>query len=49
MTSGSLPGELKIYVQRLNDILDALERRDLKELESVFERANNSFFDGPTG
>ena len=49
MTSGSLPGELRTYIQRLQDILDALERQDLKQLESVFERANNSVFDGPHG
>jgi prephenate dehydrogenase len=47
MTSGSLPGELKTYIQRLQDTLDALERKDMKRLESVFERANKSVFDGP--
>jgi prephenate dehydrogenase len=47
MTSGSLPGELKTYIERLNEILDALERKDLKQLESVFERANKSVLDGP--
>jgi prephenate dehydrogenase len=47
MTSGSLPGELKTYIQRLHDILDALERKDLKQLEAVFERANKSVLDGP--
>jgi len=49
MTSGALPGELNAYIQRLHDILDALERRDMKKLESVFERANKSVFDGPHG
>jgi prephenate dehydrogenase len=47
MTSGSLPGELKIYIEQLNGILDALERQDLKQLEAVFERANRSVLDGP--
>jgi prephenate dehydrogenase len=47
MTSGSLPGELKTYIQRLHDLLDALEKKDMKLLESVFERANKSVFDGP--
>jgi prephenate dehydrogenase len=47
MTSGSLPGELKTYIQRLHDMLDALERKDMKRLESVFERANKSVFDDP--
>jgi len=47
MTSGSLPGELKTYIQRLHDMLDALERKDMKRLESIFERANKSVFDGP--
>jgi prephenate dehydrogenase len=47
MTSGSLPGELKIYIQRLHEMLDALEQKDMKRLESVFERANKSVFEGP--
>lgn len=47
ITSGSLPGELKNYIQRLHDILDALERKDLKQLESVFERANKTVSDDP--
>jgi prephenate dehydrogenase len=47
VTSGSLPGELRTYIQRLLDILDALERKDLKQLESIFERANKSVLDGP--
>lgn len=41
-TSGSLPDELRAYIQRLLDILDALERKDLKHLEAVFQRANRS-------
>ncbi|HET9131752.1 MAG TPA: prephenate dehydrogenase/arogenate dehydrogenase family protein [Terriglobia bacterium] len=44
LTSGSLPGELKSYIQRLQDMLDALEHKDMKRLESVFERANKSVF-----
>jgi prephenate dehydrogenase len=47
VTSGSLPGELKTYIQRLQDMLDALEKKDMKRLESVFERANKSVFGGP--
>ena len=47
MTSGSLPGELRTYIQRLHEILDALESKDMKKLESVFERANRSVLDGP--
>jgi len=47
MTSGSLPEELKTYIQRLHEMLDALEQKDMKRLESVFERANKSVFDGP--
>ena len=47
LTSGSLPAELKSYIQRLNDMLEALERKDMQRLESVFERANKSVFDGP--
>ena len=47
MTSGSLPAELKTYIQRLHDILDALEKKDMKRLESVFERANKSVLEGP--
>ena len=47
MTSGSLPGELKTYIQRLHDMLDALEEKDMKRLESIFERANKSVFDDP--
>jgi prephenate dehydrogenase len=42
LTSGSLPGELRVYIQRLHDMLDALEHKDVKRLESVFERANKS-------
>jgi prephenate dehydrogenase len=42
-TSGSLPDELKIYIERLHDILDALERKDLDRLEIIFERANRNF------
>jgi prephenate dehydrogenase len=47
MTSGSLPAELKTYIQRLHEILDALEKKDMKRLESVFERANKSVLEGP--
>ena len=44
LTSGSLPGELNTYIQRLQDVLDALEHKDIKRLESVFERANKAVF-----
>jgi prephenate dehydrogenase len=44
LTSGPLPGELKIYIHRLQDMLDALEQQDMKRLESIFERANRSVF-----
>jgi len=47
MTSGALPAELEVYIQRLRDILDALERKDLNQLESIFLRANKSVLDGP--
>jgi prephenate dehydrogenase len=43
-TSGFLPDELRAYIQRLQDMLDALEHQDMKRLESMFERANKSVF-----
>jgi prephenate dehydrogenase len=46
LTSGSLPDELRIYIQRLHGILDVLERKDMAELEAVFQRANASALDG---
>jgi prephenate dehydrogenase len=46
LTSGALPDELRIYIQRLHGILDVLERKDLQELEAVFQRANASAQDG---
>src|SRR5262249_14918734 len=45
ITSGSLPEELRLFVQRLRFVLDALERGDQKalaELEAIFERANHA-------
>ena len=42
LTSGSLPAELRAYIFRLHEILDALERKDLKQLEALFERANRN-------
>ncbi len=45
LTSGSLPGELKAYIQRLQSILDLLERNDVQQLEIIFERANKSVLD----
>jgi prephenate dehydrogenase len=41
-TSGSLPRELRLFADRLRSVLDALERGDMKELERMFERANNA-------
>lgn len=41
-TSDSLPDELRSYIQRLHDMLDALEKKDLKKLEAVFQRANRA-------
>ena len=49
VTSGSLPEELRTYIQRLHEILDALDRKDLKQLEAVFERANRSIMSSPNG
>ena len=46
LTSGSLPDELRIYIQRLHGILDVLERKDTAELEAIFQRANASALDG---
>ena len=41
-TSGSLPEELRSYVTRLSAVVDALDAGNMKELESIFERANRS-------
>ena len=39
-TSGSLPMELRLFSDRLNSVLDALDRGNMKEIEAMFERAN---------
>lgn len=41
-TSGSLPQELQSFVNRLRSVLDALEAGNMQEIESIFERANQS-------
>jgi len=46
LTSGSLPDELRIYIERLHVILDVLERKDMAQLEAIFQRANASALDG---
>ena len=40
LTSGSLPLELRLFSDRLCAVLDALESGNMKEIESMFERAN---------
>jgi prephenate dehydrogenase len=39
-TSESLPEELRSFVARLQSLLSALEKRDFREIENIFERAN---------
>jgi len=39
-TSGSLPDELRSFIARLRDVLDALEAGNMQEVEALFERAN---------
>ena len=46
LTSGSLPDELRIYIERLHVILDVLERKDTAQLEAIFQRANSAALDG---
>jgi len=46
LTSGSLPDELRIYIERLHVILDVLERKDMAQLEAIFQRANDAALDG---
>jgi prephenate dehydrogenase len=41
-TSGSLPLELRLFTDRLCAVLDALERGKMKEVETMFERANRA-------
>jgi prephenate dehydrogenase len=39
-TSGSLPDELRAFIARLRDVLDALEAGNMQEVEALFDRAN---------
>lgn len=41
-SSGSLPLELRLFSDRLNSVLDALDRGNMKEVEAMFERANRA-------
>lgn len=41
-TSGSLPQELRTFIERLRAVLDALETDNMQELEAIFERANRA-------
>lgn len=41
-TSGSLPDELRSYIARLGEVLDAMETGNLKEIEALFDRANRA-------
>ena len=41
-TSGPLPEELRSFTARLRAVLDALDGRDMQEIERIFERANRA-------
>jgi prephenate dehydrogenase len=41
-TSGSLPGELRLFADRLRSVVEALEQGNMKEIETIFARANLS-------
>jgi prephenate dehydrogenase len=41
-TSGSLPDELRSFIARLREVLDALEGGNMREIEALFERANRA-------
>jgi prephenate dehydrogenase len=41
-TSGSLPDELRSFIARLREVLDALEHGKMQEIEALFERANHA-------
>lgn len=41
-TSGSLPHEVRAFVERMRSVLEALEGGDLETIQKVFERANRS-------
>ena len=41
-TSGALPEELRSFMARLREVLDALEAGKMHEVETLFERANRA-------
>jgi prephenate dehydrogenase len=41
-TSGSLPQELQTLIARLRGVLNALEAGNMKEIEAMFDRANQA-------
>lgn len=41
-TSGPLPEELRSFTTRLRAVLDALDGRNMQEIEKIFERANRA-------
>jgi prephenate dehydrogenase len=41
-TSGSLPGELRLFADRLLSVVEALEQGKMQEIETMFARANLS-------
>jgi prephenate dehydrogenase len=41
-TSGSLPAELRLFADRLRSVVEALEQGNMKEIETIFARANLS-------
>ena len=41
-TSGSLPDEIRSFIARLREVLDALEAGNMREIEALFERANRA-------
>jgi prephenate dehydrogenase len=44
-TSGSLPDELRSFIARLREVLDALEAGNMQEVEALFERANRGVWE----
>jgi len=48
LTSGSLPDELRSYIRQLQEVLDALDRKDSRSLEAIFERANRAVHSWPS-
>lgn len=41
-TSGSLPDELRLFADRLRSVVEALEQGNMREIETIFARANLS-------